>query len=90
MSDTTSPQRGPVFQLPNSGDLWSPPIRDEHGNHIPRPNTVDLSNLKRPIGTSSPDVTAGLMAANAENAAILMAENMELKAALLDAQRQSR
>lgn len=49
-------------QLPISGDLWRAPQRNENGEAIPRPDTVDVSNLPLARGNNSPDVAAILMA----------------------------
>ena len=51
----------PLTQLPG-GDLWRPPVINEDGSHVPRPDTVDLSHLPPMRGNMSADQTAILMA----------------------------
>jgi hypothetical protein len=52
---------GELTQLPN-GDLWRAPVRDEQGNIVERPDSVDLSALPPMKANMSPDVAAMLMA----------------------------
>lgn len=50
----------PMFQLP-MGDLWRPPVQDENGENVQRPDTVSTQHLaQRP--KAGADVAAILMA----------------------------